>query len=77
VDLAEAALAADFDGHEAFNCVGPDNALGRPLAELFEKHYGGLPDECNIEGDNSAYSTAKATEMLDWEPTRSWRDAAE
>ncbi len=77
VDLVEAALAGNFEGHEAFNCVAPDNALGRPLEELFREHYGDLPIECDIEGDDSAYSTAKATETLGWEPTRSWRDATE
>ena len=79
-DLVEAALAADFEGHEAFNCVGPDNALGRPLAELIGDYYGSLPDDCTVSGDAAAYSTAKATRMLGWEPTRSWRtvvDAAE
>ncbi|WP_424002710.1 NAD-dependent epimerase/dehydratase family protein [Haloarcula salina] len=77
VDLVEAALAADLDGHEAFNCVGPDNALGRPLTELLGEHYGAVPEDCTVEGDASAYSTAKATERLGWEPTRSWRDAAD
>jgi UDP-glucose 4-epimerase len=73
VDLVEAALAADFEGHEAFNCVAPDNALGRPLARLISDHYGSLPDDCRVSGDDAAYSTAKATRLLGWEPTRSWR----
>ncbi|MCU4802241.1 NAD(P)-dependent oxidoreductase [Halobacteria archaeon HArc-gm2] len=77
VDLVEDALTGDLDGHEAFNCVGPDNALGRPLAELMESHYGALPEDCDVEGDASAYATAKATERLGWEPTRSWREAAD
>jgi len=77
VDIVEAALAADFDGHEAFNCVGPDNALGRPLTELVSEHYGAVPADCAVEGDASAYSTAKAAAVLGWEPTRSWRDAAD
>jgi UDP-glucose 4-epimerase len=77
VNVVEAALAGNVEGHEAFNCVAPDNALGRPLVDLFREHYGNLPTECDIEGDDPAYSTAKATEMLGWEPTLSWRDAAE
>jgi len=81
VDLVEAALSGvsdgEFDGHEAFNCVGPDNALGRPLADLMEDHYGALPEDCDVEGDASAYATAKATERLGWDPTRSWREAAD
>jgi len=77
VDLVEAALDAEFESHEAFNCVGPDNALGRPLEDLFAEHYGAVPAGSTVEGDASAYSTAKATELLGWEPTRSWREAAE
>jgi UDP-glucose 4-epimerase len=81
VDLVEAALAGvregAFDGHEAFNCVAPDNALGRPLRELFEEHYGDVPDDYAVEGDASAYSTAKAGRVLGWEPTRSWQTARE
>ncbi|MFB6297613.1 MAG: NAD-dependent epimerase/dehydratase family protein [Salinirussus sp.] len=77
VDAVEAALAADTDGHEAFNCAGPDNALGRPLRALVREYYGRLPDRCRVEGDDAAYSTAKARNLLDWAPTRSWREAAE
>lgn len=74
VDLVEATLTATFDGHEAFNCVGPDNALGRPLRELMNEQYGGVPDDCAVEGDAAAYSTAKASRLLDWEPARSWKN---
>jgi len=77
VDLVEAALTGEIDGHEAFNCVGPDNALGRPLVELMQEHYGAVPEDCTVSGDDPAYSTAKATELLGWEPTRSWREAVD
>jgi UDP-glucose 4-epimerase len=77
VDMVEAALANPVDGHEAFNCVGPDNALGEPLTELVEEYYGDLPEACTVEGDASAYDTAKARRVLGWEPARSWRDAAD
>ena len=79
--LVETALEATNDGriegHEAFNCVGPDNALGRDLTELMREFYGGLPDDCSVEGDASAYSVAKAEELLGWTPDHSWRDAAQ
>lgn len=74
VDLVEAALNADIDGHEAFNCVAPDNALGEPLEELLQAHIGSVPEDSTVEGDASAYSTSKATSMLGWEPIRSWKD---
>jgi UDP-glucose 4-epimerase len=77
VDMVEAALTADVDGHEAFNCAGPDNALGKPLGELLGEYYGSTPEEFDAEGDASVYSTAKAQELLGWTPSHSWRDAAE
>jgi UDP-glucose 4-epimerase len=73
VSLVEAALETPVDGHEAFNCVAPDNALGRPTRELIEDYYGDLPDDCTIQGDAAAYSTAKAARVLGWEPTHSWK----
>ncbi len=76
VGMVERALAADIEGHEAFNCAGPDNALGEPLVDLLREHYGTVPDPCAVEGDDSVYSTEKAGRLLDWAPTRSWRDAA-
>ncbi|WP_410767494.1 NAD-dependent epimerase/dehydratase family protein [Haloferax sp. DFSO60] len=75
-DLVEAALTTEFSGHEAFNCVAPDNALGRPLRELMTEYYGTVPADCTVEDDASAYDTTKATTLLGWEPTRSWRTAA-
>jgi len=77
VDLVEAALENPVEGHEAFNCVAPDNALGEPLADLVADYYGDLPEDCTVEGDAAAYDTSKAEELLGWEPTRSWREAAD
>ncbi|MEF8887727.1 MAG: NAD(P)-dependent oxidoreductase, partial [Haloarculaceae archaeon] len=77
VDMVEAALEADVSGHEAVNCAGPDNALGRPLTDLVEEFYGDLPADCTVEGDAAAYDTTKARDLLGWEPTRSWREAAD
>lgn len=77
VDLVEVALTADLAGHEAFNCVAQDNALGRPLRDLMEEYFGAVPSNCDVEGDVAAYSTAKASRLLGWEPSRSWKTAAE
>jgi UDP-glucose 4-epimerase len=77
VDLVVAALTGEVTGHEAFNCVGPDNALGRPLRDLLQEQYGRVPEECSVTGDAAAYDVSKATARFGWEPTRSWRDAAD
>ena len=81
VGLVKAALAGTKDGsaegHEAFNCAGPDNALGRELTELMQEFYGSFPENCSVEGDASAYSVTKAEELLGWTPEHSWREAAD
>jgi nucleoside-diphosphate-sugar epimerase len=77
-DLVAAALESDPDpGHEAFNCHAADNALGRPTAAVIEDHFGALPDDVALEGDDAAFSTAKAAERFDWRPEHGWRSAAE
>jgi UDP-glucose 4-epimerase len=77
-DLADAlrlAAESDLRGHEVMYIASPDNAAGRPLGELIERHFGsavelrGLPRE-----DASGISTAKAQRLLGYAPTRSWRD---
>jgi len=76
VSMVERALAADVEGHQAFNCAGPDNALGEPLVDLLREHYGSVPGDCAVDGDDSVYSTKKARRLLDWTPAHSWRAAA-
>ncbi|MFW5935064.1 MAG: NAD-dependent epimerase/dehydratase family protein [Halolamina sp.] len=79
--MVEAALTTDFapaGGHEAFNCVAADNALGEPLEALLERYYGDVPEAGpGVDGDGSAYRVAKASDLLGWEPEHSWRDAAD
>lgn len=77
VSLVEAALDADFDGHELFNAFGPDNFLGVDTVRAIEAGYGTLPDDCDLTGEESAYSTEKAESMLGWEPEHSWKTAEE
>ncbi|MFW5940002.1 MAG: NAD-dependent epimerase/dehydratase family protein [Halolamina sp.] len=79
-EMVHAALTTAFvpdGGHEAFNCVAADNALGEPLEELLERQYGGVPPGPGVDGDGSAYSTTKAADLLDWTPEYSWRGAAD
>ncbi|WP_276273168.1 NAD-dependent epimerase/dehydratase family protein [Haloarcula litorea] len=76
-DFVAAALAADVDGHEAFHVAAADNYLDRPTAAAVEEFWGELPAECELDGDQSALSTAKARGLLEWEPRHSWREAAD
>ncbi|WP_135823438.1 NAD-dependent epimerase/dehydratase family protein [Halorussus ruber] len=75
--LVAAALDADFSGHEPFHVAAADNYLETPIEDALEEFFGEVPDDCNVSGDDSALSVAKADEVLDWEPDHSWRDAVD
>ena len=75
VSIVDAALETEIDGHEAYHAMAADNYLGRPTADVIETVFGDLPDDCALEGDESAFSTTKARGELGWEPDHSWRDA--
>lgn len=75
--MVEAALAADYEGHEAFLCVADENYLGQPTMELIEAATGDLPAVCDLEGRQSALSNAKAKEVLGWKPTYDWGEAGD
>ncbi|MFC5368961.1 NAD-dependent epimerase/dehydratase family protein [Salinirubrum litoreum] len=75
-DLADQiarSLHVDIDGHEAVHCHATDNYLGVDTADLFEVLLGEVPEPCDLSGDESAFSTAKARRLLDWEPAHGWR----
>ncbi|WP_246999214.1 NAD-dependent epimerase/dehydratase family protein [Halosolutus gelatinilyticus] len=75
VSIVDAALRADLGGHEAYHAMAPDNYLGRPTAATVEAVFGDLPADCDLDGERSAFSTAKAERELGWEPSHTWRDA--
>jgi nucleoside-diphosphate-sugar epimerase len=74
-DLIAAAATADLPGHETVYCAAADNAAGRPLHDMVRDHFG---DEVELRPvdrpDASGISTAKATRLLGWKPSRSWHD---
>jgi len=73
----EAALDTPLGGSERFVVAAADNYLDRPTAATIETVYGDCPERCALDGDESAFSTAKARRVLDWEPQHSWRTAAD
>lgn len=75
VSLVDAVLDADIEGHEVYLGVADENYLGRPTAETIEAVFGDLPEDCALEGEQSALSNAKAKADLDWEPAHSWQSA--
>jgi len=80
-DLVAAALGAPPEGdgeatHEAVHAAAADTYLGRPTAEAVEAYFGRLPENCSLDGERSALSTAKAERLFGWSPSHSWREAA-
>ncbi|MFB6136353.1 MAG: NAD-dependent epimerase/dehydratase family protein [Halobacteriaceae archaeon] len=73
--MVEAALDADREGHEAFLAHAAENYVGAPTADLVEAGFGDLPEECALSGEESAFTTAKARDLLGWEPSHDWRTA--
>jgi nucleoside-diphosphate-sugar epimerase len=75
--LIEAALETDFGGHERFNAFAAENYLGVDTADAVEAAWGSLPEECDLSGEESGFSTERARDLLGWEPAHDWRSAAE
>ena len=75
--LVERALVADFSGHEAFLAAASDSYLDRPVSDAVREFFGECPADCNLGARESALSTARARDLLDWEPAHSWREAAD
>lgn len=78
-DLAEAialATTAEVRGHELVYVAQPDNATGRPLADLVATVHPDADVELRPTDrpDASGIDSSKAQRLLGWQPTRSWRD---
>jgi nucleoside-diphosphate-sugar epimerase len=80
-DIASSVVAAleapadAVDGHLPVLIAADENYVGRPTVDLFEEHFGTVPDDCTLEGEQSAMSNALARDRLDWTPAHSWHDA--
>jgi UDP-glucose 4-epimerase len=78
-DLARSirlAVVTELHGHEVIYVAQPDNATGRPLAELVAATLpaGAVELRPTDRADASGIDCAKARRLLGWTPTRSWRD---
>jgi UDP-glucose 4-epimerase len=80
-DAALLALKVDGVQHDAFLLSAEDTIIDIPTAELVQRYWSHLP----WRGDLAAYvadnpyraliDTSHATQVLGWQPTRSWRKA--
>jgi len=75
VALFRAALEVGHDGHEIYNGMADENFIDYPTADAIEAAFGIRPEPCEIEGDQCAFSNAKAERELGWSPEHSWRTA--
>ncbi|EMA19654.1 NAD-dependent epimerase/dehydratase family protein [Haloarcula argentinensis] len=77
VTLVEAAIEASFDGHERLWVSAPDTSAETPSAELATELYPEADYRGPAADDENPYTalidTSKAEQLLDWEPTWSWR----
>ncbi|QLH79798.1 NAD(P)-dependent oxidoreductase [Halosimplex rubrum] len=72
--VARRAAEADFDGHEAFWAVAADTNVDAPSERVAAECYPDAERRGSLDGHESLVSTAKARELLGWEPRHSWRD---
>ena len=70
------AIEADSIGFQAFVVAAKDALVDHPTEELIRRYAPAVEIRMPIEGNRSAVSTAKANELLGWEPHHSWRDAS-
>ncbi|MGB9965663.1 NAD-dependent epimerase/dehydratase family protein [Halobacterium hubeiense] len=74
--MVAAALDADVTGHEAYLCHADENYLGVDTADLFDALFADAPP-CETDGEEAAFTTAKAERDLGWTPEHTWREAAD
>lgn len=75
-DLIRLAVECDLPGHVVLNAANPDTMGGRDLHTAWRTAFPDATTELRPvpRSDASGMTSAKATRLLGWHPTRSWRD---
>jgi len=79
VDAADAgeacrlAVEAGFVGHHRLLIAAADTIVDIPTRELCARYFPGVPVREPLDGYASLYSTARARELIGYEPRVSWR----
>ncbi len=68
------AIEAPFVGHEKMIIAAADTIVDRPSAELMRENFPDVPLKTAIEGQASLLSTARAKQLIGYEPRFSWRN---
>lgn len=69
------AIEANGLGFQTFVVAANDALVDLPTEELIRRYAPGVDIRAPIPGNQSAVSTARARELLGWNPQHSWRDA--
>jgi nucleoside-diphosphate-sugar epimerase len=72
--LCVATLEADGLGFDVFQCTAADSLANRPTEEMIREYAPDTEIRSAIPGTSTAYSTAKVSRVLGWQPKYSWRD---
>jgi nucleoside-diphosphate-sugar epimerase len=76
VSLVEAVVDTDVTGHEAVQASAENTYLDRPTVDAVSEYFGRVPNECEVSGQASVFSTEKAEELFGWTPDHRWETAA-
>lgn len=74
-DLIGRVLDADLGGHERYIAVAEDNYVDVPTDTAVNAAWGESAPAWESDGDEAAFSSAKARRELGWEPAHAWREA--
>ncbi|MDW4500110.1 NAD(P)-dependent oxidoreductase [Sulfitobacter sp. D35] len=72
--LVQKCLETDGLGYEVFNVSNDDHSVSLTTPELLERYYADVPVRRDVGTHETLFSSAKAKQMLGYQPQHSWRD---
>ncbi len=76
-DFVAAALDQRQPGHDAVHVAAADTYLDRPTLDAVREVFGDVPADADVEGRESALSTATAERRFGWTAAHTWQEAAD
>ena len=74
VSIVQRAIEATFEGHERFAVSAADTTVEDSTEHVVAEAYPDAEVRDSFEEHDSLITTEKASRMLGWSPTRTWRD---
>ena len=72
--MVDLMLHKDGLGFEIFNAANEGHSVDLTTPEIIERYYRGVPQVCDMGGDETFFSIKKAKAMLGFAPVHRWRD---